>query len=58
MILQRVRCDTPDTNKFEEEGNCGKSIFIMSKYKVQIIMHMKTDLQVSKINLMFRGNAL
>ena len=51
IILQRVRNDTPDTNDFEEEGNCGKSMCI--NY-INIAMHMKTDLQVSKIKTMLR----
>ena len=28
IILQPVRNDTPDTNEFEKEGNCGKSMCI------------------------------
>ena len=51
IILQLARNDTPDTNKFEEEGNCGKSMRINH---INITMHMKTDLQVSKINSMSR----
>ena len=51
IILQPVRNDPPDTNKFEEEGSCGKSMCIDH---INVTMHMKTDLQVLEINSMFR----